>query len=557
MAARVTTADEPEHRRVRRFLDSATSPSGLFLSAALVILLLPITSIIHDPDFWWHLRAGQLILAHGGLLGTDPFTFTVPGHAWTMHEWLTEVSYAVLQSATGLGAIVLLLSLITWCGVACLGLRASLRRPNRAILAFGLLLTTVAGYPIWGPRVQMVTFCFAALTLLLVERHIVRGGRLVWLLVPLYLLWSNLHSGFIIGLGFIALILVAELVSRWFSTRGETHPTRGSTPANPPVDVRRLKTLVFVLLACTAVSMINPNGPAILAYAFFTQGSGAQQTLILEWHSPDFQDLVLVPFGIMLLSLIAMVALNRRLRARDGALVLAGTALALQSVRHIAIFLAAAAPVWIDQANMLWTRLRGSRSAVRRTPAPFNFRLLVFVGLVGGLLLGYAGGRLVPAMAVQQNSLVYAQTYPVCAARWLAESPQPLRIFNQYGEGGYLADALSAKGDKIYIFGDAALMGDTLLYQYSAITSVQPGWSQRILQSGAQVVLYDANTPLADVMAASPQWIEVYHDPLSVAFIPVSELGQIDLPAPPASYPAGDPCGKLTASSTNIGAQNT
>lgn len=557
MAARVTTADEPEHRRVRRFLDSATSPSGLFLSAALVILLLPITSIIHDPDFWWHLRAGQLILAHGGLLGTDPFTFTVPGHAWTMHEWLTEVSYAVLQSATGLGAIVLLLSLITWCGVACLGLRASLRRPNRAILAFGLLLTTVAGYPIWGPRVQMVTFCFAALTLLLVERHIVRGGRLVWLLVPLYLLWSNLHSGFIIGLGFIALILVAELVSRWFSTRGETHPTRGSTPANPPVDVRRLKTLVFVLLACTAVSMINPNGPAILAYAFFTQGSGAQQTLILEWHSPDFQDLVLVPFGIMLLSLIAMVAVNRRLRARDAALVLAGTALALQSVRHIAIFLAAAAPVWIDQANMLWTRLRGSRSAVRRTPAPFNFRLLVFVGLVGGLLLGYAGGRLVPAMAVQQNSLVYAQTYPVCAARWLAESPQPLRIFNQYGEGGYLADALSAKGDKIYIFGDAALMGDTLLYQYSAITSVQPGWSQRILQSGAQVVLYDANTPLADVMAASPQWIEVYHDPLSVAFIPVSELGQIDLPAPPASYPAGDPCGKLTASSTNIGAQKT
>lgn len=557
MAARVTTADEPEHRRVRRFLDSATSPSGLFLSAALVILLLPITSIIHDPDFWWHLRAGQLILAHGGLLGTDPFTFTVPGHAWTMHEWLTEVSYAVLQSATGLGVIVLLLSLITWCGVACLGLRASLRRPNRAILAFGLLLTTVAGYPIWGPRVQMVTFCFAALTLLLVERHIVRGGRLVWVLVPLYLVWSNLHSGFIIGLGFIALILVAELVSRWFSTRGETHPTRGSTPANPPVDVRRLKTLVFVLLACTAVSMINPNGPTILAYAFFTQGSGAQQTLILEWHSPDFQDLVLVPFGIMLLSLIAMVALNRRLRARDGALVLAGTALALQSVRHIAIFLAAAAPVWIDQANMLWTRLRGSRAAVRRTPAPFNFRLLVFVGLVGGLLLGYAGGRLVPAMAVQQNSLVYAQTYPVCAARWLAESPQPLRIFNQYGEGGYLADALSAKDDKIYIFGDAALMGDTLLYQYSAITSVQPGWSQRILQSGAQVVLYDANTPLADVMAASPQWIEVYHDPLSVAFIPVSELGQIDLPAPPASYPAGDPCGKLTASSTNIGAQNT
>ncbi|MBV8527192.1 MAG: hypothetical protein JOZ75_02645, partial [Candidatus Dormibacteraeota bacterium] len=371
MAARVTPAEAPEQGRVRRFLESATSPSGLFLSAALVILLLPITSIIHDPDFWWHLRAGQLILAHGGLLGTDPFTFTVPGHAWTMHEWLTEVSYAVLQSATGLGVIVLLLSVITWCGIACLGLRASLRNPNRFILGIGLLLTAVAGYPIWGPRVQMVTFCFAALTLLLVERHIVRGGRLVWLLVPLYLLWSNLHSGFIIGLSFIALVVIAELAGRWFSM---PDPARSS----------RLKTLGLVLLACTAASMINPNGPAILAYAFFTQGSGAQQTLILEWHSPDFQDLVVVPFGLMLLSLLALVAVNRTLRARDAALVLAGTALALQSVRHIAIFLVAAAPVWIDQANMLWTRLRGSRTVVPRPLPPFAFRLIVFVAIVRG-----------------------------------------------------------------------------------------------------------------------------------------------------------------------------
>src|SRR5262249_50703013 len=152
-----------------------------------------------------------------------------------------------------------------------------------------------------------------ALTLLLVERHLVRGGRSVWLLVPLYLVWSNLHSGFVIGLGFIALVVVAELVGRRFTMPDPAAPSR-------------LRTLLLVLLACTAVSMINPNGPAILAYAFFTQGSGAQQTLILEWHSPSFQDLVVVPFGLMLLSLIAMVAVNRRLRARDAALALAGTA---------------------------------------------------------------------------------------------------------------------------------------------------------------------------------------------------------------------------------------
>ena len=541
MAARVTPSEPLDQARIRVLLERITAPAGLFVAAAFVITLLPVTSIIHDPDFWWHLRAGQLILAHGGLLGTDPFTFTVPTHAWTMHEWLIEVFYAALQAVSGLGVIVLLLSLVTWAGIACLGLRASLRQPNRFVLGLGLLLTAVAGYPIWGPRVQMVTFCFAALTLLLVERHIVRGGRAVWLLVPLYLLWSNLHSGFIIGLGFIALVVVAEAAGRWYS-------------APDPAGRSRLRTLLLVLLACTAVSMVNPNGPAILAYAFFTQGSGAQQTLILEWHSPNFQDWVVVPFGLMLLSLVAMVAVNRTLRARDAALLLAGTALSLQSVRHIAIFLAAAAPIWIDQATMLARRLRWHG---RQRPLPsLGFRVVVFAGLIGGLLAGYTAGRLVPAMQVQANSLTYAQQYPVCAARWLAQAPEPLRIFNQYGEGGYLADALSAKGDRIYIFGDAALMGDSLLYKYAAITAVQPGWSQAIRSSGAQIVLYDTNTPLAEVMQASTSWVEVYHDPLSVAYVPADEVATLKLPPQPARYAPGDPCGRLAATSVNPNGQN-
>lgn len=527
--------------RTRAHMERITSPAGLFVCAAFVITLLPVTSIIHDPDFWWHLRAGQLILAHGGLLATDPFTFTVPTHAWTMHEWLTEVFFAAANSAAGLGLIVLVLSLVTWVGIGCIGLRAALRHPNRFVLGLGLLLTAVAGYPIWGPRVQMVTFCFAALTLLLVERHIVRGGRLVWVLVPLYLLWSNLHSGFIIGLGFIALVLVAEVAGRWFAMPD-------------PAPVSRLRTLLLVLLACTAVSLINPNGPAILVYAFLTQGSGAQQTLILEWHSPSFQDWVVMPFGLMLLSLIALIAINRRLRARDAALLAAGVALSLQSVRHIAIFLAAAAPLWIEQASLAAKRLHWRP---RKRPLPsLRFRVVVFIALIGGLLAGYGAGRLAPAMQQQPNTLTYAQQYPVCAARWLAQAPEPLRIFNQYGEGGYLADTLSAKGDKIYIFGDAALMGDALLYKYASITSVQPGWSQAIRSSGAQVVLYDANTPLADVMQASPDWVEVYHDPLSVAFVPATGLNSLPLAPAPTSYPPGDPCAQLATSPPNPEAQN-
>ena len=164
-----SVAAEAVHEQQSRFrarLDSLISPSGLFIAAVLVIMALPVTRTIQDPDFWWHLRAGQLILQHGGLLGNDPFTYTVANHHWTMHEWLNEVLFAVEFSIGGLGLIVLILSAVTWLGLVAVMQKARLRNPGRGVLGLGMLVAVVAGFPIWGPRVQMFTFAFTALTLL-------------------------------------------------------------------------------------------------------------------------------------------------------------------------------------------------------------------------------------------------------------------------------------------------------------------------------------------------------------------------------------------------------
>ena len=531
----MTTAEpllQPE-RRARRFLDALLSPSGLFVTAVVILALFPVTSIIRDPDFWWHLRAGQLIIAKGALLGSDPFTYTASSHQWTMHEWLTEVLFAWMQRVGGLGLIMLVVSVVTWLGIIFILKRAALGSPSRVALGAGLLLAVIAGYPIWGPRVQMLTFCFSALTLLFIELHFARRSRLIWLLLPLFLLWSNLHSGFIIGLGFLAVVIVAEAVA-------------ARVGASDVASRSSLRTLVAVLFACTALSMINPNGPGILLYAFQTQSSAAQQALILEWHSPDFHQWVVLPFGVMLLSLVAMLVANRRVRARDAALVAVTIALALQSVRHIALFVVAATPVWIDQANiLLQRRMKPARAASPAIRQPsVLFRVTVWTALSAVLFGAYVAARLLPAMHTTPGSLLYAQQFPVCATRWLAAAQQPLKIFNQYGEGGFLIDQLSARGDKVFIFGDAALMGDPLLYRYGQVEAVQPQWDSIIRDAGTDVVLFDTRTPLANVMEASTRWTKVYEDPLSVAFIPTDSAHAASLPPVP-SYPANDPCTQL------------
>ncbi|MHB8537351.1 MAG: hypothetical protein ACYDCS_04930 [Candidatus Dormibacteria bacterium] len=532
-------------------MDSLTSPSGLFIAAVLVIMALPVTRTIQDPDFWWHLRAGQLIIQHAGLLGNDPFTYTVPTHHWTMHEWLNEVLFAVEFAVGGLGLIVLVLSAVTWLGLLAVMQKARLRHPSRGVLGLGMLVAVVAGFPIWGPRVQMITFAFSALTLFLVERYMVRGGKAMWLLVPVFVLWSNLHGEFVIGLGFIVVILVAELA-------GERLHMPDPAPRS------RLLPILYLLIACTAVSMINLNGPTILFYAAGTQASTAQQSLIEEWFSPSFHDWEVLVYGAMLLSLAILIVFNQRIRARDVALVLVTTALSLQSARHIELFVAVSTPVYIDQLELATPRIRAALRRLRRAPAPARPRTraqppLLFRLAACALLMAGLGGVyvawLVPKMQLQPYSLAYAQEFPVCAAQWLAGAPEPLKIFNQYGEGGYLAEALSSHGDKVFIFGDAALMGDQMLETYANVETVTPSWDSIIRRFGTDIVLYDIKTPLADVMDHAADWTKVYQDGLSVAFVPTDRLSTLQLPPVPHWAP-GSVCAEQSKAGANAGAQN-
>jgi hypothetical protein len=530
VAAPTTPAQGRADGTRRRLIDRLTSPGGLFLSAVMLAAAFPLTSPIRDPDFWWHLRSGQLILQNGGLLHTDPFTYTVSSHLWTMHEWLTEVLFALLYKWAGLAAIVAFLSVVSWLGVLCIFARARFDRPGPFVLGGGMILAVVAGYPIWGPRAQMITFAFACLTLLLVEHHLRRGGRLALLLIPMFLLWGNLHSGFLIGLGFIAVVVVAEAVALLLHLENRA-------PA------RRVRQLALLLLASLVVCAVNLNGPSIILYPFGTLGSAAQQMLILEWHSPDFHDWSVRIFGVMLLSLVALIVVNRSIRLRDAALVLVTIALSLQSVRHIALFVAASTPVWINQADMLAGRFHWRRS--RKKLPPVGMRVVSWVTLVGAVLAIYISTRLVPSMRTREDSLFYAQDFPVCAARWLAADPLPLRIFNQYGEGGYLAYRLSAHGDRVYIFGDAALMGDQLLINDGDVESVTPRWDSIMRSAGTDIVLYDTNTALANVMVHAPDWVEVYSDPHNVAFAPRDRVAALDLPPQPTFTAANDTCTTL------------
>jgi hypothetical protein len=468
---------------------------GAVLVASLALFVRPVT----DTDFWLHAAAGRWIVEHARLPAHDLFTYTVPDHRWVNHEYLGEVLLWLVQARFGLAGVSVAWGLLTWLGLL-LVLAAS--RPGAqpyAVTGVALALAVLAGAPIWGARPQMVTFTLVALELLWLRRALDGDGRAILWLPAVMALWSNLHGGWPLGFLFLGLALVA---ARW------------SPPGTRLAVLRRLA--LVAALSAVAVGL-NPNGPAIYAYPFQTLASGAQRDLIAEWASPNFHLASLRAFELMALLLVAGLALGRP-APFDLLVALAGLALALESVRNVAIFVAAATPVLVAAWSDVWRRVGAPALARRPRPGPPRWApALVAATLLG--VMAVAGVRM-PGELASQPALT-ASAVPAGAADWLTAHPATgTRMFNEYAWGGYLADRFFPQpGRRVYVLSEGVLMGDAQLRRYREVATLGPDWRRILDEDRVDYVVFDRGSALDDVLAGDPGWRQAYRDPTAVVYV--------------------------------------
>src|SRR5882724_11722665 len=275
----------------------AEAPSGLagravmpwLVAVAVYLVLLPLGGrLLDDPDSYWHLVIGRWIIANQSFPHTDIFSATFAGHPWIAKEWLSQLVYAGAYGLGGWNAIALLAAATA---AAALGLLAhALLEKFEPIPALGL---TLAAFVLVAPHLVARPHALALPLMVAWTVGLVRAvdhGRApsFWLL-PLMLLWANLHGGFTLGLALIAPFALEGILQ----------------------DRRTAPRWIGFALAAALTACITPYGPESILVTQRILGLGEALGIIVEWRPQDFSKLE--PFEILLLGGIGF-ALLRGLR---------------------------------------------------------------------------------------------------------------------------------------------------------------------------------------------------------------------------------------------------
>lgn len=498
--ARTADAERPRESALRRIARTTTA-GPLLVTAAMLAVLPALVRRVGDPDFFWHYRTGLWIVQHRALPAHELFTYTVPNNRWWAQEYGYQVLVYILDRVGGMLAVALVLGGLIWASFGLILARIREREHSRVVAAVAIVLAAGAGLAVWGAVTQVIDIVFLALQLWLVERYLAGRGRALYAMPLLTVLWANLHGGVVFGPFLLGVVAAAVTAEGWWKQQ--------------PDRLRLARPLWLVTLGGVVAMMLTPDGPALFGFILRTQFSVAAANFVREWQPPNLTHTDMRGLEVMLLLALTGVGW-RRLRSHDVALLVVTAVMALQSVRHITIFVVAATPIVVWEWSALLPALRGH---LRRLRAPSGAMLRA--AALGAVVVAGAFGLGFTARNLGGQAAATRANYPVEAADWLAAHPNVgTHMFNEFGWGGYLGNRFFGVANRrVFIYGATGLVGDPLLRTYADVVNPSLDWARILDAYHVDYVVYEPGQPLITALEASGQWTRVHADSVADIYV--------------------------------------
>lgn len=416
-------------RRSTRWRETGALAAGAWLFGGLTVALsfgLAVTKV-SSYDTWVHLSLGRWMAEHWQVPRANLLSYTQPERAAVDHQWLFQAGLYGLWRVGGAEGATLAKAVVV-AGTFGVVL-ATARRKGADLVVAAVVVVAAAGAARFRftLRPQVVGLLLLALYILVLERW--RGGLAggVRALLPLQVLWANVHGSAILGVGLVGAFAAAETV--------RTLVARGTGVGSPaPRRGRELAWVWGVAIALVPLSLVNPGGAQILSLPFTHASkqvaSGLKELLqdraAVAWSDLGTRHACFAALGVATLG--SLVGSFSRRDVTEVGLCLGTLAAALYSERFIDVFAVASAPIAARNLSALFRR------PLSRVPRP----LLSALGVVA--LLGTAVAAAAASARDTPFGLGVADgRFPEQELSFIQQHYPAGNLFNEFEHGGYIA----------------------------------------------------------------------------------------------------------------------
>ncbi|MFA5370173.1 MAG: hypothetical protein WC300_05635, partial [Candidatus Omnitrophota bacterium] len=165
-------------------------------------------------DVWLHIKTGSIIWGSWHIPNTQLYSFLLKDSAWIDHSWLFQAAIYPIYSMAGISGIMVFRLILIALIASVLFFPAFKAKQYAFLSCLTAMVALFAASGRFNMRPDIISLLFTVIFLSALKSY--KGGRGIFFIIPLQILWVNTHGYFILGPFLVLMFILSRLLCRMF-----------------------------------------------------------------------------------------------------------------------------------------------------------------------------------------------------------------------------------------------------------------------------------------------------------------------------------------------------